>query len=696
MLPAERHKPENLRWADVVVALQRLDATVKTRAASLASFPPAEHDLRGLYISEREFAELVSQPLAASPMSPGTQDGSPWQRLIAALDLSSFEQDVLLLCLALELDRGYERIYAYLHDDVTARQPTVGLALDLLCDGSAERMQARRAFAPHASLRDWRLIRLLGGRDDAASLLARPIALAPGVAALLLEGGGLPRWLRLEPAADPRSSLDALAPPQREALARLTRQAPHRLWVHLASEDDGEALHCVRALSAGWGLPLLAVDPAHLPERPSALRRAARDALLEGAVLYVPRAALDVHPSDAWADAARGLTLPVLWGCAPASTRGSQAAPWPPLAKHTWRAVRLEIPAPSFERRRQLWEQALEPAVDAETLDLDALAGRYRLTRNQIARAARIARDATQQRDTDDDRGLMDDLYAAARAVSSPDLGSYAQRIVPRHTWEDIILPQDQLAQLHELCDQFRYRHVVYDTWAMGGRSPLGRGLSALFAGPSGTGKTLAAEVIAGELALDLFKIDLSGIVSKYVGETEKNLERIFAQARHANAILLFDEADALFGKRSETKDAHDRYANIEISYLLQKVEEYDGVVILTSNLQQNLDEAFLRRLHFVVAFPMPDEAARQRIWAQHLPASLPRAAAVDPAELAGRWKFSGGSIRNVALSAAFLAARDGQVLMPEHLLWAARREFQKLGKLVDERLFAPEDNGAA
>jgi SpoVK/Ycf46/Vps4 family AAA+-type ATPase len=324
------------------------------------------------------------------------------------------------------------------------------------------------------------------------------------------------------------------------------------------------------------------------------------------------------------------------------------------------------------------------------------VAGRYRLSRDQIARAARVAQDAARHRPGNDGHVAMDDLFAAARAVSSPDLGSYAQRIPPRHTWHDIVLPEDQLAQLCELCDQFRYRHVVYDTWSMGGRSQLGRGLSVLFAGPSGTGKTLAAEVIARELQLDLFKIDLSGIVSKYVGETEKNLERIFAQARHANAILLFDEADALFGKRSETKDAHDRYANIEISYLLQKVEEYDGVVILTSNLQQNLDEAFLRRLHFVVAFPMPDEPARQRIWAQHLPDSVPRAANVDASELAKRWKFSGGSIRNVALSAAFLAARDGEVLTQAHLLWAARREFQKLGKLVDERLFAPDESGAS
>jgi len=692
----ERRAVESARWVDVVAALQRLDTTVKARAVHLAAVPQAAPDLHGLYISEQEFAQLVSQPLATPAASGGAVMRSAWLRLLSTLELTSFEQDVLLLCLALELDRGYERIYAYLHDDVTARQPTVGLALDLLCDGPAERIAARRAFAPHALLRDWRLIRLLNGRDDAASLLARPVALASGVAALLLEGGGLPRWLSMAAIPEPDPSLSELPTETCDAVAHIGAQSPDRLWVHLVSDDEGESRQCAQALAACWGLPLLQVDASHLPERSASLRRAARDALLMGAALYVPHAALEPHSPDVWADAVRGMPLPVLWGDTLANARGAPAAPWPPLAETQLKVVRIEIPSPSFERRRHLWSQSLGEVSSNGDLDLDAIAGRYRLSRDQIARAARVALDAARQRPGKDGRVTMDDLFAAARAVSSPDLGAYAQRIVSRHTWQDIVLPEDQLAQLHELCDQFRYRHVVYDIWSMGGRSRLGRGLSALFAGPSGTGKTLAAEVIARELQLDLFKIDLSGIVSKYVGETEKNLERIFVQARHANAILLFDEADALFGKRSETKDAHDRYANIEISYLLQKVEEYDGVVILTSNLQQNLDEAFLRRLHFVVAFPMPDEPARQCIWTQHLPTSLPRADDIDVAELAGRWKFSGGSIRNVALRGAFLAARDGQVLRQAHLLWAARREFQKLGKLVDERLFSPDDSSAS
>jgi len=694
VLPLERRVVENARWVEVIAALQRLDSAVKVRAAQLAAAPQAEHDLRGLYISEQEFAQLVSEPLTPPADVSGASKPTAWQRLQAALKPSPFERDVLLLCLALELDRGYERIFAYLHDDVTARQPTVGLALDLLCDSPAERIAARRTLAPRAPLRDWGLIRLLPGRDDAASLLARPMALASGVAAALLEGNGLPRWLDL---STPDTAIPASTLPSepRRVIEQVGAQSPDGLWIHLISDDEGESLLCAQALATRWGLPLLRVDAPHLPERATILRRAARDALLIGAALCVPHAALEAHPPEAWADAVRGLPLPILWGDAPANARGTPAAPWPPLEAPGRQVIRLEIASPSFERRRHLWGESLRDAAD-HGLDLDAVAGRYRLSRDQIARAAQVAQDAARQRHGDDGHVAMDDLFAAARAVSSPDLGSYAQRIPPRHTWHDIVLPEDQLAQLHELCDQFRYRHVVYDAWSMGGRSQLGRGLSVLFAGPSGTGKTLAAEVIARELQLDLFKIDLSGIVSKYVGETEKNLERIFAQARHANAILLFDEADALFGKRSETKDAHDRYANIEISYLLQKVEEYDGVVILTSNLQQNLDEAFLRRLHFVVAFPMPDEPARQRIWAQHLPDSLPRAANLDASDLAGRWKFSGGSIRNVALSAAFLAARDGEVLTHTHLLWAARREFQKLGKLVDERLFAPDEPGAS
>ena len=213
----------------------------------------------------------------------------------------------------------------------------------------------------------------------------------------------------------------------------------------------------------------------------------------------------------------------------------------------------------------------------------------------------------------------------------------------------------------------------------------LGKGVTALFAGPSGTGKTMAAEIIANELGLDLYKIDLSGVVSKYIGETEKNLDRIFAAAENANAILFFDEADALFGKRSEVRDSHDRYANIEISYLLQKMEEYEGIAILATNLRQNLDESFVRRLAFTVHFPFPDEDSRRRIWAGIWPARTPLAPETDMDRLARRFKLSGGNIKNVALAAAFLAAGDGNLVTMEHLIHATRREYQKMGKVLSK-----------
>lgn len=278
------------------------------------------------------------------------------------------------------------------------------------------------------------------------------------------------------------------------------------------------------------------------------------------------------------------------------------------------------------------------------------------------------------------------DLLAAARSHSNPRLGTLARKIEPRYAWSDIILPADQLALLQEIVAAVRGRPQVLDAWGVGRKLARSSGVPILFAGPPGTGKTMAAEIIAGELELDLYGIDLSTVVSKYIGETEKNLERIFGEAQSSNAILFFDEADAIFGKRSEVKDAHDRYANIETSYLLQRMEAYDGVTILATNLRANLDEAFTRRLQFAVDFPFPEEEYRLRIWQTLFPPTLPRAADVDFGLLAGRFRLAGGNIRNVIVSAAYLAAADGRQVTMEHLLHGVRRELQKMGRLVRER----------
>ena len=252
------------------------------------------------------------------------------------------------------------------------------------------------------------------------------------------------------------------------------------------------------------------------------------------------------------------------------------------------------------------------------------------------------------------------------------------------------MLPTDSKAQLKEIGSYFSNMSLVYEEWGFQSKTSLGKGLNALFVGQSGTGKTMAADIISGELGLDLYKIDLSGIVSKYIGETEKNLDRIFQEARDSNTILFFDEADALFGKRSEVKDSHDRYANIEISYLLQKMEEYQGIVILATNFRKNMDDAFVRRMHFVVEFPFPEEDDRLEIWRRVFPEKAPLDDSFDIGFLARQFKIAGGNIKNVAVTSAFLAAQESNTIEMKHAVLATKREYQKMGKLMVESEFGP------
>jgi SpoVK/Ycf46/Vps4 family AAA+-type ATPase len=347
--------------------------------------------------------------------------------------------------------------------------------------------------------------------------------------------------------------------------------------------------------------------------------------------------------------------------------------------------LRVELPPLSYSEREQVWRARLGPATPDDDA-LQALASTFRLSAGQIRDAAAMARSLAGWRATE--RGepagvTIADLYAACRAQSSGKLDTLARKVRATYSWDDIVLPPDQVTQLREICLQVRHRRTVLERWGFDRHLAMGKGVNVLFAGLSGTGKTMAAEIIAADLGLELYKVDLAAMVSKYIGETEKNLDRIFTAAREANAMLFFDEADAIFGKRSEVKDAHDRYANIEVGYLLQKMEEYDGVVILATNLRKNMDEAFVRRLHVAIEFPFPEEADRLRIWRKVFPPEAPLTSDVDLAFLARQFKLSGGNIRNVALLAAFLAAEEGASVGLAHVVRAIRREYQKIGKLA-------------
>jgi hypothetical protein len=465
----------------------------------------------------------------------------------------------------------------------------------------------------------------------------------------------------------------------------LERAADEQAVVVFDGPDEVRQRAAARLLAAHAGRALLTVDLAAVTESglsPSrALRLALRDARLTGTVpclvnwdacLTTPAGKGDAPPPESLAALCAYADLVVVAGRAAWQSRGIE---------RERRLLRLQFPVPAFPQRRALWAHFLQMGPSLEG-DVTALAGQFLLTTGQIRDAIAAARDAAAQRG-----GSLNgqDLFAAARVHSNPHLSGLARKIAPRYTWEDIVLPEDQLALLREIVATVRGRPVVLDQWGVGQKLASSKGVTILFSGPPGTGKTMGAEVIAAELGLDLYKIDLSTVVSKYIGETEKNLERIFNEAQSSNAILFFDEADAIFGKRSEVKDAHDRYANIEISYLLQRMEMYDGVTILATNLRANLDEAFTRRLQFAVDFPFPDEAYRLRIWQTLFPPGVPRDAELDFGLLARRFKLAGGNIRNIIVSAAFLAAADGGQVTMAHLLHGTRRELQKMGRLVGE-----------
>lgn len=612
--------------------------------------------------------------------------------LAAAFDLTPTEVDALLIALAPEIDPRYERLYAYLQDDVTRKRPSIDLALNLLTTSFQEKLKERRLFSENGRLLTHRLLYLFhDGPASAPTRLAHFLRVAPGVVEFLLDGDALDPQLVPAAALHPTPPAE---PPQRippDILTRLltshhqrpatSHQPPVFLFIGPPGTGKQEAAHHL-------AYPLLTLDFAALAQSDltpdEGVRLTLRDGRLHQAALYLTgwEGLLTENgrfPPPLFRQLLAYPHTIILAGEVVFGAEGERERPF----------FTIPFAVPNYARRHDLWQKQL-----GDKLPLEAVASQFRFTPGQIEAAAAAARDLAQWRGEPLDEA---DLFTAARAHSNQKLSALAVKIQPRYTWDDIILPADTLAQLREMVNTVRQRPTVYGAWGFDRKLALGKGLNALFAGESGTGKTMAADVMAGALGLDLYKIDLSALVSKYIGETEKNLDRIFSEAATSNAILFFDEADAIFGKRSEVKDSHDRYANIEISYLLQRMEAYDGVVILATNLRANLDEAFTRRLHFAIEFPFPQPADRERIWRVNVPPETPLAADVDFRLLAERFELAGGSIRNIILAAAFLAAEDNDTetataVRRRHLLHAARREYQKMGRLIEERLFEISD----
>jgi hypothetical protein len=643
--------------AEGIAGLALVEQRVRAAVEAVAATDPNPTDpFRGLYVTD-ELAVAIARTQPAL---------DPERRLRAAaerLGLDDLDALVLAVCAAPELNPAYGRLFAYLHDDVTRKLPSPGLVARLVAGGDVAPGEVLARFGRDAPLRRQGALRLIDERGQ-TPIADRAVKVADPVAALLL-GADLDEMardgrLRREPvpAADPGRP-GAVA--ELRALLACDTHLPL-----LVIGPDAPSL-----LATALGTPLLLVDAADIGDA-ELMREARLAAALEGRRLGFD--GIEALDPAARSGAVRALAALGERALVCALTHDAAVA----LGDRT--AIVVEVPPPSFAERRTAW------AAQAGTDEVDDVAAKFRLSMTQIADAAEVARQTAAMEGEGPPRAHHLDL--GARRASSSRLGELAVRLDPAFGWDQLVLPERPLEVLGSISAYLRHRDLVLSEWGYARAVAPSQGLTTLFAGESGTGKTMAAQVLARDLGLELFRIDLATVVSKYIGETEKNLDRIFGAAEGSNAILFFDEADALFGKRSEVSDSHDRYANIEVAYLLQKMEGYSGAVILATNFRHNIDEAFLRRLDFVIDFPFPEADDRARIWRLVLPDEAPLADDVDVEFLANQFKLSGGGIRNSSLAAAFLAAEDGRVIGMRHLVMGVALEYGKLGRLTLESDF--------
>ncbi|HEU5383680.1 MAG TPA: AAA family ATPase [Ktedonobacteraceae bacterium] len=608
-------------------------------------------------------------------------------RLCTAFNLSPFERDILLLCAGIELDSSFRQLCAQLAGQGSVEQttsgatlalPTFSLALAVLADAHWD------ALTPYAPLRHWRLITIRPG----ATLSLSPLRIDEAILHYL---AGLPyQDEQLNTLCQIVSPTGELVPSHYLLMQRLLTawkgQAPASIEetslppiIQLCGDDSSSksaiAAHACQQLNMHLKVLSAEILSGSAGEIEHLARLWERETVLGNSILLLDCDGLDATEKKtrrAVITLLQHIQVPVMISC-------REHSPWLRLSRPL---ITLDVESPATGEQRRLWQQELSGLNINLNGQIERLTMQFNLNSAAIrAASAQLLLQKPGEQIDSESQGRL--LWETCRLQARPALDNLAQRIEPHASWEDLVLPEAQQQLLQEIVAHVRQRATVYETWGFGGKSTRGLGISALFAGSSGTGKTLAAEVMANALHLDLYRIDLSAIVSKYIGETEKNLRQIFDAAEKGGVILLFDEADALFGKRSEVKDSHDRYANIEVSYLLQRMETYRGLAILTTNLKSSLDTAFLRRIRFVVQFPFPDAPMRAEIWRHIFPQALPTEN-LDLEKLA-RLHVAGGNIRNIALHAAFLAADTHEPVRMTHLLRAASTEYAKLEKPLTE-----------
>jgi hypothetical protein len=608
----------------------------------------AEFDrLKGLLGSQPEPVRKEAVEFAHEALDPPS--AIHW--LCELFGLSAFERDVLLLCAGVEMDSKLAALCGEAQGHPQRAYATFGLAMATLPEPHWS------ALPPNRPLRRFRLVDLETNHGLTTAPLRideRILHYLAGVNVLdqrlqsLVQASPFPEWI-----AEEHKAVAA------QAIRFFESDSQNPPVLHLCGDDPQGQEDAASLAAQNVGRQLYTVRVEDLPAPGADLDQVAL--LWQREALLLPGALLIQCGSGGLTASARHLVERL-------SGLLILASPEPVRFNRAF--LRLDVDKPSVAEQKRLWERSLAATGVNLNGTLDALSEQFKLSAKTIFSTAAL---------TDADQ----DLWNVCRSLARPKLEDLAQRIVPCAGWEDLVLPELQTQTLRQIASQVRHRMKVYETWGFAAKGRRGLGVSALFAGESGTGKTLAAEVLARELALDLYRIDLSAVVSKYIGETEKNLKRVFDAAEEGGVLLLFDEADALFGKRSDVKDSHDRYANIEVSYLLQRMEAYQGLAILTTNLKSAVDKAFQRRLRFTVSFPFPDAGQRTAIWSRIFPAKTPTQG-LDFAKLS-QLNVTGGSIRNIALNAAFLAAEAKSPVEMGYLMQAARLEAHKIERPLSE-----------
>jgi len=702
-------------YANGMELLQHLCHLLDERLAEFVEEMPGtrqrvDFNLSGMVVSDNEAKRLLGRPAASAQRS---RSGSLWQATAARrgshlpsaglplqvvqerFGLNPFEVECMLVCLAPELEARYQKLFGYLNDDVTQKYPSVDLLLRLL--SMPDESATCRALLTPASplLRDGLLVWV----DDQASgsPLSRCLKVDPAVVQFLFQDYKLDAelesvWLERDYPAEANTlwaTNSDTAHSINSYIARYRQQDTakrDRLVISVIGRSGSGRRHAVESACWQAGLGVIALDCARVIRHPrleQVIRRAFRDSLLHASPLILGNfeAALqNVERGPEFRTALERQVEEHGWIVFVLREERESGGAWFPRHRH----VAISIPELSNEARKNHWVALLAEfsplsAVEADEI-AEALAVKFRLPPGQIAIAFRRCAHVLAGKDADT-AAWRAQLHIEAAQISAPRLGALAKKIKPLYRWPQLVLPEKKKELVRDVVRHVQQRRRVMEEWNFNSLMSRGKGLTVLFSGPPGTGKTMAAEVIANALQMDLYRIDLAGVVSKYIGETEKNLSRIFREAEYSDAILFFDEADALFGKRSEVKDAHDRYANIEINYLLQQIESFEGVVVLATNLRQHLDEAFLRRIQVVVEFPMPAYEDRVSIWRQSFPQEAPLGPDVDFYFLARQFELAGGHIANIVLWAALLASEEGKEIGMRHCIRATRRELEKIGR---------------